>query len=31
MALDAASLAELGRATAPHPIPFGFHGDFFDM
>lgn len=26
--LDAASLAELGRAVVPHHIPFGFHGQF---
>jgi beta,beta-carotene 9',10'-dioxygenase len=27
--LDAATFAELGRAQAPHHIPFGFHGQFF--
>lgn len=26
---DAASCRELGRAEVPHPIPFGFHGNFF--
>ncbi len=29
LALDAASLNELARATAPHAIPFHFHGNFF--
>jgi beta,beta-carotene 9',10'-dioxygenase len=29
LALDAASLAELGRARVPHHIPFGFHGQYF--
>jgi beta,beta-carotene 9',10'-dioxygenase len=29
VALDAASFEELGRAEAPHHIPFGFHGQFF--
>jgi beta,beta-carotene 9',10'-dioxygenase len=28
LVLDAASLEELGRAEAPHHIPFGFHGQF---
>jgi carotenoid cleavage dioxygenase-like enzyme len=28
LVLDAASLEELARAEAPHPIPFGFHGQF---
>jgi beta,beta-carotene 9',10'-dioxygenase len=27
--LDAASFEERARAEAPHPIPFGFHGQFF--
>ena len=27
--LDAASLTERARATVPHAIPFGFHGQFF--
>jgi carotenoid cleavage dioxygenase-like enzyme len=27
--LDAATFQEVGRAAAPHPIPFGFHGQFF--
>jgi len=29
LALDAGSFEELGRAEAPHHIPFGFHGQFF--
>lgn len=29
LALDAASMAELGRARVPHHIPFGFHGQYF--
>jgi len=29
LCFDAATLSELGRAQAPHPIPFGFHGRFF--
>jgi carotenoid cleavage dioxygenase-like enzyme len=29
LVLDAASLAELGRARVPHHIPFGFHGQYF--
>ena len=29
LVLDAASLAEIARATAPHAIPFHFHGNFF--
>jgi beta,beta-carotene 9',10'-dioxygenase len=28
LVLDAATLEELGRAEAPHHIPFGFHGQF---
>jgi beta,beta-carotene 9',10'-dioxygenase len=28
LALDAATLEEVGRAAAPHHIPFGFHGMF---
>lgn len=28
LVLDAATFAELGRAMAPHHIPFGFHGIF---
>jgi carotenoid cleavage dioxygenase-like enzyme len=28
LVLDAAGFAELGRAEAPHHIPFGFHGQF---
>jgi carotenoid cleavage dioxygenase-like enzyme len=28
LVLEAASLRELGRAEAPHHIPFGFHGQF---
>ena len=27
--LDAVSFEELGRAEAPHHIPFGFHGQYF--
>ncbi|SDJ57570.1 Carotenoid cleavage dioxygenase [Halovenus aranensis] len=30
LCLDAATLSELGRARLPHPVPFGFHGRFFD-
>ncbi|MBC8013816.1 MAG: carotenoid oxygenase family protein [Methyloceanibacter sp.] len=29
LVLDAASLAELARAAAPHAIPFHFHGNYF--
>ena len=29
LVLDAASFEELGRAHAPHHIPFGFHGQYF--
>ncbi|MFO8099681.1 MAG: carotenoid oxygenase family protein [Salinibacter sp.] len=29
LVLDAASFEERARATVPHPIPFGFHGQFF--
>lgn len=29
LVLDAATMAELGRARVPHHIPFGFHGDYF--
>ena len=28
LVLDAGSLEELARATVPHAIPFGFHGQF---
>ena len=28
LVLDAATLSELARATVPHHIPFGFHGQF---
>lgn len=28
LVLEATSLRELARARAPHPIPFGFHGQF---
>jgi beta,beta-carotene 9',10'-dioxygenase len=28
LVLDAGDLSELARAHAPHPIPFGFHGQF---
>lgn len=29
LVLDAANLAELARAECPHPISFGFHGNYF--
>ncbi|MDX6685485.1 MAG: beta,beta-carotene 9,10-dioxygenase [Baekduia sp.] len=29
LVLDAATFQEVGRAAAPHHIPFGFHGQFF--
>jgi carotenoid cleavage dioxygenase-like enzyme len=29
LVLDAATFTEVGRARAPHHIPFGFHGQFF--
>jgi beta,beta-carotene 9',10'-dioxygenase len=29
LVLDASTLKELARATAPHVISFGFHGGFF--
>jgi beta,beta-carotene 9',10'-dioxygenase len=29
LVLDAASLSEVARATVPHHIPFGFHGNHF--
>jgi beta,beta-carotene 9',10'-dioxygenase len=29
LVLDAATLGELARASAPHHIPFGFHGNYF--
>jgi carotenoid cleavage dioxygenase-like enzyme len=28
LVLDAETLAEVGRATVPHHIPFGFHGQY---
>jgi beta,beta-carotene 9',10'-dioxygenase len=28
LVLDAATFSEIGRAIAPHVIPFGFHGEF---
>jgi carotenoid cleavage dioxygenase-like enzyme len=28
LVLDAQSFDEVGRAFAPHVIPFGFHGEF---
>jgi beta,beta-carotene 9',10'-dioxygenase len=28
--LDAKSFEEIARAEAPHHIPFGFHGEYFD-
>ncbi|PQJ34547.1 beta-carotene 15,15'-dioxygenase [Salinibacter sp. 10B] len=30
LVLDAATFAERARATVPHAIPFGFHGQFFE-
>ncbi|MCS3640658.1 carotenoid oxygenase family protein [Salinibacter ruber] len=30
LVLDAPSFTERARAAVPHPIPFGFHGQFFD-
>lgn len=30
LVLDAATMAELGRARVSHHIPFGFHGQYFD-
>ena len=30
LVLDARTLEELARARTPHPIPFGFHGQYFD-
>lgn len=29
LVLDAANFTELARSSVPHPIPFGFHGNFF--
>lgn len=29
LVLDAASLGEVARATIPHPVLFGYHGEFF--
>jgi carotenoid cleavage dioxygenase-like enzyme len=29
LVLDAATFEEVARAEAPHPIPFGFHGQYF--
>ncbi|HEX3923633.1 MAG TPA: carotenoid oxygenase family protein [Streptosporangiaceae bacterium] len=29
LVLDAGDLGEIARAAVPHPIPFGFHGDYF--
>jgi carotenoid cleavage dioxygenase-like enzyme len=29
LVLDAGSFEEVARAEAPHPIPFGFHGQYF--
>jgi carotenoid cleavage dioxygenase-like enzyme len=29
LVLDASSFAEVARAEVPHPVPFGFHGQFF--
>lgn len=30
LVLNAANLTEMARATVPHHIPFGFHGQFYD-
>jgi carotenoid cleavage dioxygenase-like enzyme len=30
LVLDARSFEEVARAGAPHVIPFGFHGAYFD-
>ena len=30
LVLDARSLDEIGRAYVPHPILFGYHGEFFE-
>jgi carotenoid cleavage dioxygenase-like enzyme len=29
LVLDAATLGEVARASVPHHIPFGFHGNYF--
>lgn len=29
LVLDAAAFEEIGRATVPHHVPFGFHGQYF--
>lgn len=29
LVLDAAQMTEVGRAVVPHPMPLGFHGQFF--
>ena len=29
LVLDAGDLAEIARARVPHPVPFGFHGQFY--
>ena len=29
LVLDASRMTEIARAECPHPIPFGFHGNFF--
>ncbi len=29
LVLDAASLGEIARAYVPHPILFGYHGEYF--
>ncbi len=31
LVLDASSLTELARAEVPHHIPFGFHGQFYNL
>ena len=29
LVLDAESFSEIGRASVPHHVPFGFHGQYF--
>jgi carotenoid cleavage dioxygenase-like enzyme len=31
LALDAQTFTEIGRARTPVPVPFGFHGQYFDV
>jgi carotenoid cleavage dioxygenase-like enzyme len=30
LVLDAVTFLEVARAEVPHPIPFGFHGQYFE-